>query len=310
MKTERCVYALAFLVCTAALVLPAGAWAGTEKVLYTFRGGSDGGDPTGPLTFDKAGNIYGTTVRGGGGCSTYSGCGTVFKLTHTGGIWSETLLYTFTGGSDGFQPLSGVIFDKLGNLYGGTGSGGNAGCYADAGCGSVFELTPSGGVWTENTLYTFTGGLSDSGAAESPLLFDATGNIYSTARFGGVVGTDGFCYWGSGAVFELTQSGGSWTDHTLYSFTCGNDGGDPYSSRQAFYKGNLYGTTTEGGASGAGVVFELEHLKTTPKELVLYTFTGGSDGAYPYVRSFMTAQAIFTVLPTGEEHTATARYSN
>jgi len=265
------------------LILAAlSASAQSEKVLYMFQGGSDGGDPSGPLTFDTAGNIYGTTVRGGGGCTAYSGCGTVFKLAHTKTTWAETILYTFTGGSDGFQPLTGVVFDKLGNLYGGTGSGGNSGCYADAGCGSVFELTSSGGVWTEKTLYTFTGGLSDSGASESPLVFDAAGNIFSTARFGGVVGSDGSCYWGSGAVFELTQAGGSWTDHTLYSFTCGNDGGDPYNSRQAFYKGNLYGTTTGGGQSGAGVVFEIENLKTSPKEVVLYTFTGGSDGAYPY----------------------------
>ena len=118
------IFTIATLAIIFAAAWPGSAWASSEKVLYAFQGGSDAAGPDGILTFDKAGNIYGTTFYGAGGCPANSGCGAVFELEHTKKSWTETLLYTFTGGSDGFQGDSGVIFDKLGNIYGATAQGG------------------------------------------------------------------------------------------------------------------------------------------------------------------------------------------
>src|SRR5260370_6321423 len=130
----------------------------SEKVLYSFRGGSDGAYPVGALVADKAGNLYGTTSEGGSSnCS--AGCGVVFELTPPstqGGAWTETVLYRFTGGSDGAAPESNLIFDAVGNLYGTTAGGGDA-----SSDGTVFQLTPPstpGGTWTETVLYRFAGG--------------------------------------------------------------------------------------------------------------------------------------------------------
>ena len=124
-----------------------------ESVLYAFKGGSDGDGPLGALMLDASRNLYGTTVSGGGaGCGGY-GCGTVFKLAPDG---TETVLYAFQGGSDGFQPASNIVMDQGGNLYGTTGAGGtyNSGCGSD-GCGTIFEVQPDG---TKITLYQFQSG--------------------------------------------------------------------------------------------------------------------------------------------------------
>lgn len=175
-----------------------------ETVLHNFTGGaSDGVSPSGNLIFDRAGNIYGTAAAGLqpiGLC-----CGGVFKLTRSGQI---TWLYAFTGGADGSGPQSGVTFDKEGNLYGNTGTGGGGiaeWCGSGApvsGCGVVFKLTPSLGnqttPWTESVLDTFTGGADGDGPLGT-LLFDNAGNLYGTTVYGGInYGLNGF-----GVVFEL-----------------------------------------------------------------------------------------------------------
>ncbi|MFZ0481328.1 MAG: Ig-like domain-containing protein [Terriglobales bacterium] len=175
------------------------------SVIHAFQGGpNDGGWPMGNLTFDAAGNIYGTAGEGlqaSGEC-----CGGVYKITKSGKI---SWLYVFQGGADGALPASGVVFDKNGNLYGTTyeGGGGNpdyCGTGIGYGCGVVFKLTPpssesSTAAWTESVLHTFTGG-TDGDFAAGPLVLDDAGNIYGTTDGGG----NGWGIGGYGVLYELT----------------------------------------------------------------------------------------------------------
>ncbi|MGH9205494.1 MAG: choice-of-anchor tandem repeat GloVer-containing protein, partial [Acidimicrobiales bacterium] len=174
---------------------------GTYTVLHTFTGGSDGANPAGDLIADSSGNLYGTT-RGGGasgsGCGGF-GCGTVFKLSPGGTL---TVLYSFTGGSDGEGPVGNLIADSKGNLYGTTLLGGGPGCgQFGLGCGVVFKLSPSG---TETVLHIFTGG-SDGGAPFAGLIADSSGNLYGTTFQGGALtACNGV---GCGVVFKLAGAG-------------------------------------------------------------------------------------------------------
>jgi len=139
----------------------------TESTIYSFTGHADGGMPSASLTMDAAGNLYGTTPIGGA-----HGFGEVIELSPTtGGGWTETVLYSFAGGSDGATPdFADVIFDKAGNLYGTT-FGGGAHSF-----GTVFELTPSGSGWLETVLYSFGGG-ADGSNPYSGLVIDPWGNL-------------------------------------------------------------------------------------------------------------------------------------
>jgi uncharacterized repeat protein (TIGR03803 family) len=224
--------------------------AGVESVLYSFKGGADGSEPTGSLVRDAAANFYGTTEHGGTG-NCFSGCGVVFKLSAAG---VETLLYTFTG-TGGAYPMSGVIRDAAGNLYGTTDSGGTN-------HGVVFEINAAG---QESTLYTFTGG-ADGGQPYGGLVRDSAGNLYGTTQ------TGGSSFYGT--VYKVTPAG---EESVLYPFTGKADGGFPYGNLIRDAHGDLYGTTQLGGE--AGVVFE---LSSTGQESVLYSFTGGADGGRPY----------------------------
>jgi uncharacterized repeat protein (TIGR03803 family) len=177
-----------------------GAW--TESVLYSFSGSIDGAFPSAGLIFDSTGALYGTTGAGGDlSCNSGRGCGTVFKLTPPstqGGSWTESVLYVFTGGSDGFQPEASLVFDTTGALYGTTTYGG-AGCD----CGIAFKLTPAAGgsgPWTETILHTFTG-VNDGSYPVAPLLLVQT-SIYGTTNAG-----TGNCPGGRGCgiVFEIMQ---------------------------------------------------------------------------------------------------------
>jgi uncharacterized repeat protein (TIGR03803 family) len=153
-----------------------GTW--TQSVLYNFRGGTDGIIPQGTLTFDRAGSLYGATMRGGA-----YGHGTIFKLTlGSDGKWTKYVLHQFRGGKDGSRPLVGVVFDTAGNLYGTTQTGGGVGaCSEDQfkGCGTVFKLIPnSKGAWTEQMLHRFLG--TPNKEPISGVVFDAAGNLYAT----------------------------------------------------------------------------------------------------------------------------------
>ena len=230
----------------------------TETVLYSFQQGTDGHNPWfGDLIFDKAGNIYGTTVYGG-----EFGYGTVYELMLSGGTWTESVLYNFSGGSDGGNPYAGLTFDTAGNLYGTTEAGGSSNL------GTVFQLSPSGSGWAERVLYNFQGG-TDGGNPYTGLIFDdLSGNLYGDTYAGGT-------------VFELTLSGGIWTLKTLYIFSAG--GGGPEGGTLAMDgAGNLYGTTQGLGAHNAGNVWELTPSGGGWTYKDLYDFEDGSDGGYPY----------------------------
>jgi uncharacterized repeat protein (TIGR03803 family) len=154
------------------------------SVLHVFKGGRDGANPIGNLTFDAAGNLYGTTQNGGDPkCFKGSGCGTVFELSPlSGGGWTETVLHAFNG-RDGAGPVGGVILDSAGNLYGTTSSDS-----ANYGFGTVFELAPGAqGQWTETTLYAFKADIhgSDGAYPFGDLVFDKAGNLYGTTQQGG-----------------------------------------------------------------------------------------------------------------------------
>jgi uncharacterized repeat protein (TIGR03803 family) len=252
-----------------------GRW--TESVLYSFRAGDDGSAPNGGIVFDGAGNLYGTTVAGGGGgCQPTGGCGTVFELSPgSGGVWTETILHRFQdNGKDGNNPISGVIIDAPGNLYGTTFSGGTGTCNSGVtGCGTVFELSPSSGGWTENVLYSFQGG-SDGDVAYGNVIFDSSGNLYGTTQRGGNLDC--------GAVFELTpNSGGNWAESLLYQFACRKDGGYPATGVTLDAAGNLYGTAGQSGEWGFGTIFKLVPVPGKWTFGLLHGFTGNRDGGFP-----------------------------
>ena len=222
---------------------------GQEKVLYNFQNANDGSSPYSGLVRDDAGNLYGVAEKGG----TLGG-GVVFKLNKQG---HETVLYNFSGGTDGLLPLGALLLDSAGTLYGTTEQGG------DYGHGTVFKLTKKGKL---TVLYSFTGA-DDGDAPVATLLMDATGNLFGMTSQGGT--------YNKGTVFKIGKSG-KFT--SLYTFTGGADGARPLSSLILDAKGQkLLGTTMQGG-SGSGVVFS---LSKTGKEKVLYAFTGGADGGFP-----------------------------
>ena len=236
----------------------------TETVLYSF-GGSDGANPAAGVIFDAKGNLFGTTYYGGA-----SGNGVVFKVHPNGTKSTETVLHTFTGGDDGANPEADLILDANGNLYGTTFNGGASGY------GVVFKVHPNGTKSTETVLHTFTGG-ADGAYPEAGLIFDAKGNLYGGTAGGGY--SQGFA--GEGVVFKLRPEGTKSTETVLYSFTGGDDGGRVQAPLIFDAKGNLYGTTNSGGPCFCGVVFKVRPEGTNSKETVLYSFTGGADGAEP-----------------------------
>jgi uncharacterized repeat protein (TIGR03803 family) len=281
-----------------ALIVPFGAQARGFDVLYSFAGGNDGAYPAASVVRDKAGNLYGTTQSGG-----FDNVGTVFKLTPAG---VESVLHSFGTGYDGAYPTSSLIIDGTTNLYGTAGEGGvnnggivfkltldgtetilysfgggdgagpAAGLVRRAGTlygttefggtnndGVVFKLTKDG---EESVLHSFSGG-SDGGLPLAGLIMDGVGNLFGTTHFGGQDG--------SGTVFEIAPGD---SEIVLHSFAGGSDGAYPDGALTLDASGNLYGTTSIGGASNSGTVFRIAADGT---ESVLYSFTGGKEGADP-----------------------------
>ncbi|HEY3971811.1 MAG TPA: choice-of-anchor tandem repeat GloVer-containing protein [Candidatus Sulfotelmatobacter sp.] len=233
----------------------------TESVIYNFQGLQDGSFPIAGLSIDAAGNLYGTTAEGGIGTGD-QGLGVVFKLSpNSTGTWTQSVLYTFTGGLDGAGPNGGVILDSAGNLYGTTPTGGPVGC--GYGCGVVYKLTPTtSGPWTETVIYPFAG-VPDGTIPLSTLTWDAAGNLYGTTEEGGSA-SNIFCFGGGcGTVFKLAPSAGGWTESVLYSFNGpASDGADPFAGVILDSAGKIYGTTSVGGINGytyenGGTVFEI-----------------------------------------------------
>lgn len=272
-------------------------------VLYAFGNGKDGGTPYSDLVRDSAGNLYGTTFSGG-----TAGDGTVFTLDATG---KETVLYSFQGGADGALPVAGLIRGAKGELYGATVEGGAAGhgtifkldatgteivlhhfrsadgSYPDASLlrdasGNLYGATLEGGASNagtvfmlgrnreETVLHSFTGADGRFPYSYGGLIRDANGNFYGTSLAGGA--SD------QGVVFKLNAAG---REIILHTFAGGTDGGYPYAGLVMDEKGNLYGTTYMGGASGQGTIFRVTQ---GGKETVLYSFTGAADGGNPAAR--------------------------
>jgi uncharacterized repeat protein (TIGR03803 family) len=232
----------------------------TEKVLYSFSGGADGGSPSGGLVMDAAGNLYGTTLGGGA-----SGLGTVFELVSSSGTYTETVLHSFVGGSDGQVPNGGLVRDASGNLYGVTVN------RQASDNGAVFELVNSSGTYTEKVVYNFTGG--SNGGPIGPLAIDASGNLYGAAQASpGRFGTPPF-------VFKLVNSAGAFSEKILYAF---NTSSIPINGGLLLdASGNVYGTTGGDGAFNFGSVFKLVNSSGNYTETNLYNFTGGADGGGP-----------------------------
>lgn len=255
---------LSLVVLTAALLTTMARAAGPTKLIYSFAGGNDGEYTDTELVRDSAGNLYGSSVRGG-----LSGGGTVFQVTPTG---VHNVLYNFTGGADGGEPYKGVTLDAHGNLYGTAVTGGGGSC--EGGCGVVFELTNSGGVWTQTVIHAFTG--SDGSGPGSPVAIDGQGNVYGTTPTGGAFGI--------GVVYRLSPNGtGGWNFHVIHTFTDGADGGGGSAGQLLIAgPGHLYGTCTVGGVNGFGTVYEMALVQGKWQFRTLYAFKDSPDGGMPY----------------------------
>ncbi len=233
-----------------------------KRILYRFKGGTDGATPQAPLIADAQGALYGTTQYGGVACPDAPlGCGTVFKLTPVANGYRETILYRFTGGAtDGVAPLAGLVADSGGNLYGTTDTGGSgicaAGLFKYPSCGTIFMLHPTGTGYVETVLHNFIGGAGDGYRPESALVPGGDGLLYGTTFEGGA----GTCYtyagysFGCGTVYSVSPIGGVTLVESFGPGATGYAPGGVFINRS----GQLFGTT--GGnwsGSGAGTVFEL-----------------------------------------------------
>lgn len=252
-----------------------GAW--VKKVIYVFQGGSDGYSPLAPLVLDQ-GNLFGTTLYGGGttGCGG-TGCGTVFELSRVNGRWIETVLYRFTGGSDGGTPESPVTLDRMGNIYGTTYNGGLRVCNDKFPCGVVYELQHTTSGWKETVLHSFD--FKDGSQPIGGLVLDAAGNLFGTTPYGGLP----YPPEGGGTIFALRPGSKGWEFEVLYNFPQLN--GAPTATMTLDARGNLYGVANSGGTLGYGSVFELQRPaqeETSWNLSTLYSFTLESDGGFPY----------------------------
>jgi len=263
----------------------AGQTAWTERVLYNFTGGVDGGHPYGSLTSDGAGGFYGTTAAGGDQqciLDTVNGCGVVFHLTPPvagKSSWKQTVLYAFKGGAnDGARPrYLKLLVDKSGSIYGTASLGGDLTC-DPLGCGGVFKLTPPATgktAWTEQILRMFRGG-NDGMFPWTGLIADDFGNLWGTTGWGGVHQ--------AGIIFELEPpiSGeGRWTEKIIHAFKGGT--GNPVSALVAGADGSFYGTTFDGGTSGSGTAFQLGPQSDSPAPRtfrILHSFSQNMSGGF------------------------------
>lgn len=261
---------------------PDGKW--RFSLLYTFTGGADGGNPLGTLVFDRAGNAYATASSGG-----VNGLGVVFELTppshpSPGKEWEEKVLYSFQGGSDGSTPFGNVVFDAAGNLYGTTLLGGemHIGCEPAKGCGTIYELSPTGsGPWIETVLHQLSDAFGEGAEPRAGLVMDASGNLYGTTYEGGNnEQCNGF---GCGTVFEMIPPASGqkhWQFKNLIDFN-GHDGALSGGGLTLSATGALFGTTLFGGTDNRGVVFSLTQESGNWKFATLYSFTGIYDGLQP-----------------------------
>ncbi len=250
---------------------------GRETVIYNFKYGHSGAAPQGPLISDAQGALLGTTAFSGAHNN-----GTVYRLLPGNRASKLTVLYAFKGGSDGAAPEGGLLANASGSLFGTTVSGGIPSC--SSGCGTVYELTPTGSGYTEAILYRFKGG-SDGEQPRSTLVADAAGTLYGTAYGGSTACSDG-----CGVVFALTPTSSGYAERVIYRFQGGADGSTP-STALLILGSVIYGTTAGGGnstcaffgQSGCGTVFALTPVHSGFAKSAIYNFQGVAtgDGAGP-----------------------------
>jgi uncharacterized repeat protein (TIGR03803 family) len=257
-----------------------GGW--KETVIHSFGAGKDGFNPMDPLAIDASGNLYGTTYYGGVndtctavGSTTTVTCGAVFELSPTGtGTWTYALIHSFAGGTkDGNFPVAGIAINSSGDLLGQAAYGG------EYGGGVLFQLTPAaGGKWTEAILHPWGrvhDGRPDGTYPYGTLVFDAEGNFYGTSLIGGNYGDMGMVF-----KFVPNTEGTGWVEKSLHGFGRSGDGETPLAGVILDSAGNMYGTTSAGGTSGDGIVYELSPDGDTYTYKILTDFNGTSEGAY------------------------------
>ncbi|HWY14595.1 MAG TPA: choice-of-anchor tandem repeat GloVer-containing protein [Rhizomicrobium sp.] len=263
-----------------------------ESVAHTFQGSpNDGCSGGATMVVDASGNLYGTTF----GCGKF-GYGAVYKVKPDG---SESLLYSFRGGHNGYNPFAGVTLDTQGNLYGVTDYGGRLRLCTNGagGCGTIFKLTPNG---TKTLLYAFKGPLKDGYIPAANPIMDAFGNLYGTTAGGGI--GDNCEYGGCGIVFKLTPDG---SETVLHFFKGGrSDGSVSIAGMIEDGAGNLYGTTEFGGGTiscnmgfGCGTVFKIAPDGTLT---LLHKFKGPTDGANPGPSAGLVADAAGNLYGTAQ----------
>lgn len=239
-----------------------GGWVLTP--LHSFTGGSDGANPEANVTVGADGSLYGSTYLGRGACAG-DGCGTIFNLKPPASAckaalcpWNESVIHRFAG-VDGEGPVGAVLLDPSGDVYGATADGG----FLSG--GTVFEWLPSGGGWMGRTIY------NSYGYPGSGVLRDKSGNLDGTAFIGGN---------GQGSVYQLMPAGSGWIGANLYNFTNGSDGGYPVAGLILDQSGNLYGSTSSGGAGNGGTVFQLAPSNGHWILNTLHSFTGPQNGKF------------------------------
>jgi uncharacterized repeat protein (TIGR03803 family) len=268
---DRCWFrtaAVMAIVFALTVVLMQSAQAQTYTVLHNFTGGpGDGQSPLAGVTFDRAGNLYGTTLYGG----TSTEYGLVFKLVRQQSGFVFNPLYSFKGTPDGSNPYAKITIGPDGGLYGTTDIGGAQNS------GTVFKVTPPPTIcktvscpWFESLLYQF-GFSGDGGHPQSGLVFDQNGNMYGSSG-------DTIC---CGVVYQFTRSGSVWTKSTLHHFTGGTDGSAPQGDVIRDQAGNLYGVTYRGGTNNGGVVYQLVPDGSGWRENILHSFNSANDGINP-----------------------------
>lgn len=241
-----------------------------ETILYRFMGTPDAAAPN-YIVVDSHGNIFGCAYSGGA-----FGAGAVFKLTHSFSGWTEQVVYSFTGGTDGSTCVGVLAIDSLGNLYGTASSGGQYGY------GAVFELSPSGSGYTETVLYSFGAPGANGVYPSTGLIFDRSGNLYGATQYFQAGGGGPF----RAVVFELSPSNGSWTYQEIYDLPGAGSGDGPEAPLSIDTAGNLYGSTSGGacdnhGDMDCGTVFKLALSNGSWQYTLEHQFVGGSDGALP-----------------------------
>ena len=273
----------------------------TESVLYAFQCNGDGSQPIGAPVIDRNGVIYGVTQFTSGFDGGY---GVVFALTPSKSSYTQSVLYTFPGGTGGEIPQAGLTIDRHGNLFGTTYYGGVTSACEDAGCGTVFELEPSKSGYTESIVYDFddVGGNDGDNPFAALAVDDVTGAIFGTTQYGGAHF--------DGTVFELMPSGGTYTESLLYSFTAQKDGFLPESQLLIGPKQTLFGTVTLGGGGcsgiGCGTVYQLTRSHGGYKFGTIYNFHSPAHGAEPEFSSLVmdSSSALYGTTRSGGADTS------